>query len=397
LLRKSAALRRRRPPPQRERRACLISPQPWEHLPISKHHYARALAARGWKVFFLEPPAAGEQELRLQATGVKGLTRIRYPEPWWARLRFHARPVYDWLEGGLVRRIRARIGGPLDLVWSFDFNRFADLRKFRAGRAIFHPVDPLSQPSHRRAATSADLVLSVSGRILASCRPGRTPHAVIPHGLSGPFARLAQKSNPWKRRRGPLRVGYAGNLTRPILDRPTLWALIRAHLGAEFHFWGQREGGDPEAREFCRELERQPNVRLHGAVPPEELAKRLAAMDCLLLAYRSHATESDLSNAHKILEYFSTGRAVLSCILEEHQTHPAGVARFVPAGKAKAYMAALAEILRRPDRFNSPKLARQRKTIALRCTYARNLDRILCLAGFDESDEVPLTGKTQLR
>lgn len=368
--------------PARRRHACLISPQPWEHLPISKHHYAQALAARGWQVFFLGPAGLGRGGPRLEPSGVAGVTLIRHGEPWWGRLRFHARPVYEWLEAGLIRRILRQIGAPLDLVWSFDFNRFADLRKFRAGRAIFHPVDPLSEPSHRRAVASADLVLSVSRRILASCRPGRTPHAVIPHGLSRPFAQLARKSDPWKRRRGPLRVGYAGNLTRRILDQATLHALVRAHPGTEFHFWGQREGGDEEAREFCRELERQPNVRLHGILPPDKLARKLTKMDCLFLAYQQHPTEWDHSNPHKILEYLSTGRAVLCFTIPEHQGHPVGTLLTVPIGETRAYLCGLAKILAQPERFNSRRLERQRKSIALRCTYFRNLDRILNLVGF---------------
>jgi len=380
-LSKRSAVSRPSRPPARRRHACLISPQPWEHLPISKHHYARALAARGWRVYFLGPAGPGRGGPRLEPSGAAGVTLIRHGEPWWGRLRFHARPVYDWLEVGLIRRILRRIGAPLDLVWSFDFNRFADLRKFRAGRAIFHPVDPLSEPSHRRAVASADLVLSVSRRILASCRPGRTPHAVIPHGLSGPFARLARRSDPWKRRRGPLRVGYAGNLTRPVLDRPTLRALIRAQPAVEFHFWGQREGGDAAAQEFCRELERQPNVRLHGILPPQKLAGKLAGMDCLLLTYQKHPTESDLSNSHKILEYLATGRAVLSCRIEEHRAHPPGTLVTVPVGQTRAYLRGLVKILARPDRFNSRQLARQRKDIALCYTYERNLKKILNLIG----------------
>lgn len=162
------------------RTALLISPQPWDHLQISKHHYARELAGRGVNVYFLDPPSSEVSELCIVESGVPNLRVVRYPVPFYKLLRFHARPVYNLLERCLVRRIRGAIGKPLDLVWSFDFNLFVKLRAFRGWWTIFHPVDPLGGNSYHKAAAEADLVISVSESILVPLRA----HAAAAHVIT---------------------------------------------------------------------------------------------------------------------------------------------------------------------------------------------------------------------
>ena len=360
--------------------ALLISPQPWNHLQISKHHYARALAAEGVEVFFLEPPDTGKG-LEFVSTGERGITRIRFGKPAWSRLRFHARPVYDQLELALVRRILKTAGRAFDLVWSFDFDRYANLRKFRSRWTIYHPVDPLSQPHHYVPAKSADLVLSVSETILNPFTTGRTPAVRIPHGVAPPFARLAASEEAWIPG-GNIRLGYTGNLTRSCLDTAALEAIVSGHPLVEFHFWGKADlSGEPapQTQRFLGFLESSPNCRLHGVVSSEQLAEGIRGMDGFLHAYKAHPTQSDLSNAHKVLEYLSTGRAVFSTPLSEYRNAGPELISFCRNDSAEAFAAGFDQWLSRLSAENAAEKQAIRRAFALENTYEAHWHRIKAL------------------
>lgn len=69
---------------------------------------------------------------------------------------------------------------------------------------------------------------------------------------------------------------------------------------------------------FIQALKDLPNCHLRGALGTSELANEMKEMDAFLLTYRTHPTESDLSNSHKLLEYLSTGRVVIASPLSEY-------------------------------------------------------------------------------
>jgi glycosyltransferase involved in cell wall biosynthesis len=293
----------------KDKRILLISPQPWSHLPISKHHYAEELA-RDNTVYFLEPPGTtGIPQLESQQHPKLTRLRIITWRPFVPKvLRFHAYPIYCAAIASVARWLTRHLGQP-DIVWCFDFNVFPDLRAFGAPLKIFHPVDPLTSRQQVDIAESADLVISVSERILSNFSQQRTrSHTLlVNHGLSGPFSELAL-SPTLSRRSGPIRCGSFGNLDRSIINVDLLALIAQAHPDVVFHFWGPCKDNGP----FYARLACLPNVVIHGAVEKAELARESAEMDLFVLAYMDHPTESDRSNAHKLLEYMSTGRPIVS-------------------------------------------------------------------------------------
>src|SRR5260221_8692888 len=225
------------------RTVLIISPQPWDHLLISKHHYALELAERGNLVFFLEPPNP-QVSSRVQLREAPQNPRIRiisYRPAFPFVIRFHARPIYDRMILWQIRTLKAAISQPIDVVWSFDFNLFSNLKAFGSRVRIFHPVDPLSQPHHVNVARSADAVFSVSEKILANFRHLNVPRWFINHGLSRPFEEIARNPVVEPPDGRPRRVGYAGNLMRRPVNRWVLRAMVESNPGAEFHFWGTSE------------------------------------------------------------------------------------------------------------------------------------------------------------
>lgn len=358
----------------------LISPQPWEHLHVSKHHYALELADRGNRVFFLEPPDDKvPRGVHVRAAPEHaGVKVIRYRPAFPFVIRFHARRIFNSLMARQVRAILKAIGEPVDVAWSFEFNLFSDLRGFQPQLAIFHPVDPLSEKYQVDVARSADAVFSVSENILSNFRGMPVPAWFINHGLSRPFEEAARFPGFVDDGERPHRVGYAGNIMRKPLNREVLRVMIESCPEAEFHFWGPVDSASAETGEvsrFVKYLRERPNVRLHGAVAPRQLALALQQMDCFILTYSLHPLESDRSNSHKILEYLSTGKVVVSSRISTYVSEP-DLMR-MPAGNDDSELPALlADTLRNIDTFNSTVLQGRRRAFALDNTYSRQVDRI---------------------
>ncbi len=311
----------------------VISPQPWDHIPVSKHNYAVALARRGHRVVFLNPP---EDDLAATSTcgdvpEHPGLRVLSYRRPWFYNLRFHAPAVFDWLMIRHVTKLLRSHQCVPDLVWSFDCNLFPDLSVFGASQQIFHPVDPLSESRHVMPARTANLVLTVSRRIAGQIAPVGRPVHVVQHGLALPFERLAHdqlvrlKTRDDKCKQGAaektVQVGYAGNLARRPVNRAVLKQIVAENSRVQFHFWGPDKCDSDPAADFIALLRQQTNVTLHGAVSQIQLAEAYREMDAFLLSYLPDPVESDRSNSHKILEYLSSGKVIVSSHLQAYEEH----------------------------------------------------------------------------
>ena len=362
------------------RTVLIISPQPWDHLLISKHHYALELAERGNRVFFLEPPdPRASAPVQVREAPQNPLVRIiSYRPAFPFAIRFHARPIYDRMILWQIRSLKAAISRPIDVVWSFDFNLFSNLKAFGPKLSIFHPVDPLSQQHQINVARSADAVFSVSEKILANFRHMNVPRWFINHGLSRPFEGIARNPTVDTGNARQPAAGYAGNLMRRPVNRPVLRAMVESNPGVAFHFWGTSEGtveADAESIRFVDFLRSAQNVILHGAVTPEELATQLQAMDCMVLAYSENPRESDRSNSHKILEYLSTGKVVVSSRISTYEKEPE-LLRMPDSDDDSGLPALLQDTIARLPEFNSERVQSLRRTFALDNTYAKQLDRI---------------------
>ena len=80
----------------RNKTILIISPQPWDHIAISKHHYANELAARNNTVYFLEPPNP-ELSCPVSIRPSKDQPRtkiISYRPSFLDKTRFHAHGIY---------------------------------------------------------------------------------------------------------------------------------------------------------------------------------------------------------------------------------------------------------------------------------------------------------------
>ena len=322
----------------RARTIYLISPQRWDAPPVSKHHYARRLAAHGHRVYFIEPPRRDVRGITLTPGPHPGLTRVTYATLTPYRLKFHARPLFDALMRLEARRLRRAIGVAPDIVWDFDnAYQFASLAPFGARLAVFHPVDDL--PPGRRGTKGAHLVLANAPRYLARLRlaasrapaAARAPaHAVIPHGLAEPFIARAKAvcddpaaaGHPVPDGERPPVVAMVGNLARPGIDWAAIDAMARRLPATRFVMVGPHGGdattgagagdGPPDA------VRARPNVVFAGAMSSAAILHLARRVDVWLMAYDGTRDRDGATNPHKLLEYLATGKAVVSNWVEAY-------------------------------------------------------------------------------
>jgi hypothetical protein len=368
----------------------ILSPQPWNHIPVSKHNYALTLARRGYRVIFVNPPIEELKQVSLLETTPENqqLEVLSYRRASFFPLRFHLPLAFDFFMGKYIRTILNEHCIKPDFVWCFDFNLFSDLRAFPASKRIYHPVDPLSHSRHLKPAQHADLVLTVSQNIAHQLEKTRKPIHVINHGLATPFEdaalrrlkQLIDNNDCITTYTAPDRpkVGYAGNLTRQPVNRNVIRRIVQESPHAEFHFWGPHQSSDSTISEFVSFLKAQPNVKLHGAVNQDQLANAYQAIDIFLLSYKRDLQEYDLSNSHKLLEYISTGRTVVSSRIQTYTPYDHLIT--MPDTDSDETLPSLfLDALANLNRSNTKSLQIQRINLALENTYSRQLDRILDL------------------
>jgi glycosyltransferase involved in cell wall biosynthesis len=288
----------------------IISPENWDHIPVSKHHYARVLAANNNKVYFLNPPSK-ENKITRDET-YPGVLVIDYRTiPGLNRLPSLLR---NTLNRYLIRRIKKLCQSTFDVVWSFDPFRFQDLSLFGPAYKIYHAVDVHIAPLEHELAKSSNMILAVSQKILDRFDDFPVLKRKINHGLSDHFLNIVPA--PVHGGDKPIRVGYVGNLDNWCIDVPTLLTIVRQAAQVEFNFIGPHHNGSP----LAAELKKLTNCKLHGKVNSEKLPAMFSEYDLFLMCYRGDERDVN-SNHHKILEYLATGKPVVINYTDEYKHH----------------------------------------------------------------------------
>ncbi len=293
----------------------IISPESWGINRISKHHYAIALAQKGNRVYFLNPPNRGLKEVSLSETEISGLIKVDYTPTLKGlnRILQLSELLFTFLNNFDVIKIKKKIPYQLDVVWSFDPFRFQNLKRFNALVSIFHPVDHHQGTLDLKTAKTADIVLSVSHEILNKYKSTNKPLFFINHGISSIFLNQKKISKKIDSR---IRCGYVGNLLSFGIHWPNLLQIVQENDVIEFHFigpysennLGKMQGID----DHIKQLKKYKNTFLYGALPPEEVSNKIQTYDLFLICYNPEAYYKIVSNSHKILEYLSTGKVVVA-------------------------------------------------------------------------------------
>lgn len=351
------------------------------------------MAQKGYKVYYLCPPETTLTAPLVKTEIQKNLYVVQHRLNFPYKLRFHARPVFNWFIRKHIRKLEAFLGLTPDILWCFDPNIYANLRWFGAKYTLYHPVDPVIYPDQIKAAATADMIFSVSEQILAPLQQLSVPKYYINHGLGEAFALEAKKQPKLNPQTEPVKLGYVGNLLRQPVDQQLFIRLVQELPHVEFHFWGPHlpnennlgsEAND-KTRTFIQTLSHAKNVIMHGPKSPEELAVEIQQVDAFLLYYAIIPGLSDRSNSHKILEYLSTGKTILSCEIGTYKKLPNLLSM---AKEEEDFVEFVKRGIAQLPELNAAELQQERIGYALQHTYPNQLEKILELAGIQPTQNL---------
>lgn len=362
----------------------IVSHEEWGDMMMSKHHYAIELGRRGNKVYFINHPDRRYRlkrgEVKVNSTNYKNVFSVnhRIVHPFF--FKYKLKRLYEYLTSFHIKQIIKKIGVQPDVVWSFDAENSLPLEFFsKRALKIYMPVDgPFNHVFELDAGRNANIIVSVTERILNRYRELKAPKYQVNHGVSDVFIneRVSRELN------SPIRIGYSGSLVRNDLDIPVFTKIISSHPDKIFEFWGennparstihlQQDVSDATKR-FLSFLFNSPNVILHGAVTSKTLAEGLKRMDALLIAYNIKNDQ----NHHKVLEYLGSGRVIISSYMSSYVSHP-GLIQMVTSSENNDELPALFDsTISRLEFFNSPQKQEERISYAMQFTYSNQVRRI---------------------
>lgn len=369
----------------------ILSPQPWNFLFISKHHYALELAKQN-DVWFISSPekdmGLGNFEEVISAQPRLKVIHYRLPVP--DLLKFHMKPVYKWLIELFVKKSFAKAKGAFDACIDFGCYSLFDSQDFvKASVKIFFPVDHFEHV--RFTNRGARYLFTVSDVIKEKFSQAGINCHFINHGLSEEFATLAKERlnilYEWKAG-DVLKVGYTGNLFSHFLDISLFKKLIIENPSVEFHLFGGFDFGESNSVyvEWLKFLQNSSNVKLQGFLQPGELAKELQNMDALVLCYRPDYKNYFGENTHKMLEYLSTGKAIISTHITLYANSE--FIKMTNQGKDEDLPFLFTQSLKNLKALNSDELYKKRISFALNNTYAHQIERIGAIIAGGEEDSL---------
>jgi hypothetical protein len=310
----------------RNKKILLISPSKWGDIFISKHHYSVALAKLGNEIYYLEPAESKNPKKIAINTPISDLLNLKvitiYMPYWMELLRFKQRWLYDIFNKLFIKSFLKKMHIKFDIVWSFETNLYSNLKEFEVDFSIYHPVDIGVYEFQKKIAKTAEICFSVSESLVSDFKIYNINTFFINHGLSDDFVKIAQQNlvkADQLSTTNTIKVGFVGNLFRTELNRNFISYVVTNHPEIEFHIWGPTSHNqsnvdgllNDETLSFIKLLGKEKKVFLHGVKFGKELAVDLEKCDLLLLALNI-SMMYDGSNSHKIMEYLSTGKTIVS-------------------------------------------------------------------------------------
>ena len=363
----------------------LISPQPWNAMFLSKHHYAIQLAKQGNTVYFLCPLDEFRQgkitDINIQPSGYENLFLLEHRLFFPFQVKFHAPALFHWLIRFHLTRIVKKINRTIEIVWSFDIGNFFPFNFFEKKTfKIFHPVDEPLNNEAIESANGADIMFSVTTEILDKYHAFNMPRHFINHGLADEFLSPVHTQPVHD---GKLHVGFSGNLRRNDIDRKVLLEIITENPQIIFDCWGEYSTEklglvkpDKATVLFIEALKNLHNVFLHGKVSPKELSVCIRNVDAFLICYDVNKDQSKGTNYHKVMEFISTGKVIISNNISTYKNAPSLVQMVEERDNNLALASLFTKVLANLSFYNSPDLQAERRYFAADNTYGKQVARI---------------------
>lgn len=289
----------------RGKNVLIISPEPWNHIHVSKHHYAIELAELGNHVYFLNPP---NSNYHIEESEYSNLMVINYPGflPGLYKMPRFFRIINQRF---VLNKILHLANVKFDLVWSFDNSVFYDFEVFGKNTfKISHIVDLGQDFQTQKAAKSANLCLGVIPEIVSRLELYNSNTHLMRHGVKISKCKETVQlpgDNEFK-------ALYFGNMSMPDLNWDLMKQATDQNLDVDFIFIGAHS----EVVES--KLVGKKNVFSIGPVASEYLSCFMDAVDVLLLFYKFSYFQK-YASPHKMMEYLSSGKPIVAPYMNDYE------------------------------------------------------------------------------
>lgn len=343
----------------------LISPEPWDHLFVSKHHYAVYLGKRGNKVFFLNPPSRSES---VTSTDYQDVFSIQYTG-FWMGLRLYPAFLRRYLLRRKYNSLQKKCGVAFDVVWSFDSSVFFDFAALpRYVLKISHIVDFNQDFQLKMVVSTADYCFCPSEILRRRLSPYNSKTIKISHGYAVPEHTVAEVNFLGKNR---VKIFYAGNLDIPYIDWHLIQKLISQNSNVDFYFAGSKS----ETNKELTTLLKFDNFYYVGELKKNVLSAYLECTDVTILVYKADEFREQLANPHKVMEYLAAGKVIVSTYTDELRSLSEQQLVCMTSSNSE-FLAMFSSVLKNLSEWNSSEKMQKRKQYALENTYDKQIEKI---------------------
>ncbi len=344
----------------------LISPEPWEHIFVSKHHYAAHLAKRGNKVFFLNPPS---KETTCSTTAFENLHSVNY-RGFTPGLRFLPSFVQRHLIAMKFEELQKLCKAKFDIVWSFDNSVFFDFSALPKNvYSISHIVDLNQNFQFKKAAKTADICLGVINKIVKKQWKHNKNAHLISHGVQVFKEFIEPSVLPGI---NSIKCLYIGNLSMRFIDWEIFYQCASRHRNVDFICLGS-----DDLRAINKQKEKFKvlfNAYFLNEVPAVELPKYLAGANILLLAYQPQYYK-EYATPHKMMEYLASGKMILATWTAEYEKL-LEKGMLAMAKDRLEYLENFNSIIQHIENWNSDEKVQKRRRFALENSYEKQIEYI---------------------
>lgn len=349
----------------------LVSPESWDHIFVSKHHYAIHLASKNNSVYFLNPPS---NTTSVEETPFENVYTINY-RGFIKGLRFL--PSF-YIRKQLLKTFKdleKLCGVSFDIIWSFDNSVFYDFEALpESVLKICHIVDLNQNFQTERAAKTADICFAVTNQILKRLQQYNESTYFINHGYNVKAQPGTRVTLPGK---NTIKIVYAGNLSMQYLDWEILFTAAQSLEDADFVFIGpNKEHSTPDEHhsKFKEQLFGLKNVFAPGKVEAGILSLYYKEASILIVAYQEEYQEEQ-SNPHKMMEYLGSGKPIVATKTKEYKLL-AENELIAMSDKNDDYPDLLTSVVNNLEDWNDASKVNKRIQFALDHTYEKQIEKI---------------------
>jgi hypothetical protein len=349
----------------------LVSPEPWDHIFVSKHHYAIHLARNNNRVYFLNPPGNSQGVSKTDVRNLFSVSYTGFPKG----LRYYPSLLYKYFIKRKFSELQKLCGVEFNIIWSFDNSVFFDFSALPEKiLKICHLVDLNQDFQTEKAAGTANFCFCTTELIKDRLLRFNSKVLKVNHGFNEQVSRNPVPL-PGKAR---IKALYAGNLAMPFIDWILIERVARENAEVDFIFVGPNKDKfvdiDSDQNKAKSEVLARANSFFTGKIESDKLMDYLTNADVLLVAYQEKYHE-DQANPHKVMEYLGSGKIVVATYTAEYSDLSADN-RIAMSINNSRFSSLLGEVLGNLELWNASDKQKSRKDFALSNTYAKQIGKI---------------------